>query len=131
MAVQAGLGRHEEDVDVRLHQLLKVRLRDNLSVLLCCQLNLIHKFYYAAQLTNIASQAFSKASISFLFGTFAAIRPFVMANRALLILTTIWSIASFFTIAFQCDTPNTWDLTARCIDLVGGLAQVRGSQRHG
>ncbi|KAF1820053.1 uncharacterized protein K489DRAFT_294998, partial [Dissoconium aciculare CBS 342.82] len=72
---------------------------------------------YAAQLTNVASQACSKASISFLFGTFAAIRPFVIANRALLILTTLWSIASFFTIAFQCDTPNTWDLTARCIDL--------------
>lgn len=79
----------------------------------------ISQLFYAAQLLSIISQTCSKASVSLLFGSFAAYKPFVFGNHLTLALIACWGLTSTFALAFECHVPLPWRFEAsNCVDLV-------------
>jgi hypothetical protein len=104
-AVVAGLGQHITDVDPdslityykvssKLHSYCNNR-----------QLKYKSKLMYAAQLLGILSQTAAKVSVVMLF---KRIVPANVHHHIFLACVGVWSIASIFMIAFQCQLPSPW-----------------------
>jgi hypothetical protein len=76
--------------------------------------------YYASGFLYISAICFSKLSLLILFYTVVAVHR--MHRRLMLSFGTfvvVWSLASLFVIAFQCELPRPWDMTTlHCFNMV-------------
>ncbi|KAL9014490.1 MAG: hypothetical protein Q9173_000870 [Seirophora scorigena] len=96
IAVNHGLGRHRAAIGNR-------------------------KFYvysrarYATQVLEIIILCLSKSSLLLVFLRLTPSRPAITALRLFAVSILLWGFAASFALLFQCDRPQTWDLTpSRC-----------------
>ncbi|KAE8153504.1 hypothetical protein BDV25DRAFT_136795 [Aspergillus avenaceus] len=98
VASQHGIGKHREDLsDAALISYAKS--------------------LYAGELLAVTVLACSKAAINVLLMAIGPFDSVLIASKALLAMTSAWTITSIISLAFQCSLPSPWDSTlSRCIN---------------
>ena len=77
----------------------------------------IPQSYYAAQILTVGSLGLAKLSLIFTVVSFRPHRDILIWCYVLEVVVALWTIASSFAVAFQCDLPRPWDSTmGTCVD---------------
>lgn len=92
IAVDYGLGRHRAQIGT-------------------AQYHIYSKARYACQILEIMILCLAKISLVVVFMHLTPSRPAGIALRLFTASITFWGLAAIFALLFQCQRPDTWDLT--------------------
>ncbi|KAI4154929.1 MAG: hypothetical protein L6R39_001326 [Caloplaca ligustica] len=78
-------------------------------------LEIYSKARYTSQILEIVILCLAKSSLLVVFMHLTPSRPAIMGLRLLAVSLLFWGLAAVFALLFQCQRPDTWDLTSsRC-----------------